>query len=96
MVTCFLDNHRGTSTFSVSNVTLELFLEDSVGSGWGEKYHQVPKEWGVARNGPKKSTDNMIGVLLCLRGSLPAQWDFHFYQRKQKFEASWIESFFDI
>lgn len=35
MVTCFLDNHRGTSTFSVSNVTLELFLEDSVGSGGG-------------------------------------------------------------
>lgn len=35
MVTCFLDNHRGTSTFSVSNVALELFLEDSVGSGAG-------------------------------------------------------------
>lgn len=53
MVTCFLDNHRGTSTFSVSNVALELFLEDSVGAGgWGED--RVIYEWVVARNGPEK------------------------------------------
>lgn len=65
MVTCFLDNHRGTSTFSVSNVAMELFLEDSVGSGAvgvGVGAHRVPNEWGVARNGPKKPTDNVMWV----------------------------------
>lgn len=41
MVTCFLDNHGGTSTFSVSNVALELFLEDSVGSGAGGEDHVI-------------------------------------------------------